>query len=310
MIAERQLQNWASAPVATKFKYTHEEVRKALANYLPDFAKNNHGYDLKNENYEVYLQGSYANSTNITGESDVDIVIELNSIFSYDIEQLTEEEQQTFHSYYSNPSKYKFSQFKKDVFHSLEKYFSKTTLEYGAKSLKIPKNSSRVNADVIPAFHHRKYGRFTYYMTDQYVSGIKLYNTDKDELIINYPKEHKLNCEALNHDTEGKFKDSIRIFKNFRKLLINKGEIDESLAPSYCIENLIYNCPAPVFNGSYQSIVINILQNALDDSENGSLEYYKCANGQDMLFLSPNTWDAGNAMRFITKCANLVLEKI
>lgn len=310
MISEQQLQTWASAPAASKFKYTHEEVRKALASYLPDFAKSNHGYELKNENYEVYLQGSYANSTNITGESDVDIVIELNSIFSYDIDQLTDEEKQTFHSFYSNPSQYKFAQFKKDVFASLKKYFSKTTLEYGAKSLKIPKNSSRVNADVIPAFHHRKYGRFTYYTIDQYVSGIKLYNTETNELIINYPKEHKKNCEALNHDTEGKFKDSIRIFKNLRKQLKQKNEIDDSLAPSYFIENLIYNCPAPTFNGSYQSIVINILQNVLNDSENGSLQYYKCANGQDMLFLSKHTWNTDDAMSFIAKCANLVLEKL
>ena len=310
MISEQQLQTWASSPAATKFKHTHEEIRKALSAYLSEFAKNNHGYEIKAENYEIYLQGSYANSTNITGDSDVDVVIELKSIFSYDLDQLTEEEKNTFHSFYPNKSVYQFAQFKKDVHDALKKYFSGTTIEYGKKSIKIPKNTLRVNADVIPAFHHRKYGRFTFYTTDQYVAGIKFYNTETNDLIINYPKEHKNNCEALNHDTEGKFKDSIRIFKNIRKKLNEKNEMDEKLAPSYFIENLIYNCPAPVFNGSYQSIVINILQNTLNDSENGSLQYYKCANGQDLLFLSKNGWNIEHAKIFIAKCASLILEKI
>ena len=310
MISEQQLNTWASAPAATKYKYTHEEIRKALAAYLPNLAKHNHNYEIKPDNYELYLQGSYANSTNITGDSDVDLVIELTSIFSYDIDQLTDDEKKDFHAYYSSPSTYKFAQFKKDVFDSLQKYFSKTTICYGKKSLKIPKNTLRVNADVVPSFHHRKYGRFTYYLTDQYVSGIKFFNTNTNELIINYPKEHKKNCEALNHDTQGKFKDSVRIFKNFRKKLRQNGQINKDLAPSYFIENLIYNCPAPVFNGSYQTIIINILQNILNDSQNKSLEYYKCANGQDLLFLSNNSWELDKANIFISKCADLMLEKI
>lgn len=55
MISEQQLQQWASAPAATKYKHTHEEIRKALSSYLSEFAKNNHGYEIKAENYDVYL---------------------------------------------------------------------------------------------------------------------------------------------------------------------------------------------------------------------------------------------------------------
>jgi len=86
--------------------------------------------------------------------------------------------------------------------------------------------------------------------------------------------------------------------------------MDENIAPSYFIENMIYNCPAPCFNGSYQDITLKILQNVLNDAENGSIEYYKCANGQDLLFLSKNGRNIENAKTFIFKCANLVLEKI
>ena len=308
MISEERLQVWANAPSATKYKYTHEKIREALSKYLPEIAKSNHGYNIKPGSYDVYLQGSYANSTNITGDSDVDVVIELISIFSYDINQLTEEEKSDFHSYYPSKSEYRFIEFKKDVQESLQMYFSDVVVKYGNKSLKIPKNSLRVNADVVPAFQHKKYGRFTFYTTDKFVSGIKFYNAEDNTIIINYPKKHKESCEALNHDTERKFKDSIRIFKNIKKVLRETGKIDDDTAPSYFIENLIYNCPAPVFNGSYQKIVINILQNILDDTQNGSLEYYKCANGQDLLFLSPNTWNLKDAQLFISEAANLILK--
>lgn len=310
MISEQQLQKWAFAPIATKYKYTHERIREALSQYLPDVAKRNHGFSISSSDYEVYLQGSYANKTNINIESDVDVVIELTSIFSYNIDQLTEEEKRSFHSCYPSSSKYKFDQFKKDVYGSLQKYFSSVTIEFANKSLKIPKNNLRVNADVIPAFHHRKYGRFSFYTINQYVPGIKFYNSETNKLIINYPKEHKKNCEALNHDTENKFKDSVRVFKNIKKSLKDKGEINDNLAPSYFIENLIYNCPAHVFNGSYQTISFNILQNVLNDIENKSLRYYKCANGQDLLFLSNNMWNENDAKIFILKSANLMLGKI
>lgn len=38
----------------------------------------------------IYLQGSYANSTNIKEDSDVDIVVECNSIFLSDTSALSE----------------------------------------------------------------------------------------------------------------------------------------------------------------------------------------------------------------------------
>jgi hypothetical protein len=83
--------------------------------------------------------------------------------------------------------------------------------------------------------------------------------------------------------------------------------MDKDIAPSYFIENLIYNSPAEAFNGGYQEMLRKIFQNWLNDTENGRIEYYKCANGQDLLFSSENMWDIDNAKEFITKSANLFL---
>ena len=304
MISEQSLQLLASPPAATKFKHTYEEVKHALEISLSVFAGERHGYEIKAGDYEVYLQGSYANSTNITGESDVDIVIQLNSTISHDSTQLSSIEAMRFQESFA-ASPYRFVHFKKDVHSSLRKHF--TSVECKAKSLKIPKNNLRVNADVIPAFCHKKYISSTGYTRNSYILGIKFLNTDTFEKIINYPKQHKENCEKKNILTDGKFKDSVRIFKNFKKYLIQKDMIDRSLIPSYYIENLIFNCPnTTFFNSDYKIIVVNILQKILADNKSGDLKDYVCANGQHWLF-GKNGWDVQSAETFIYKCAELMI---
>jgi len=65
MITEEQLNIWSKAPIATKYKYTHEQIRKALDKYISDISIKNNNYRINTSDYDVYLQGSYANSTNI-----------------------------------------------------------------------------------------------------------------------------------------------------------------------------------------------------------------------------------------------------
>ena len=67
-----QLETWANAPGSAKPQFTHEQIRKALSQSAA----------LKSRDYEVFLQGSYANSTNVKIDSDIDVVVQLNSDFS------------------------------------------------------------------------------------------------------------------------------------------------------------------------------------------------------------------------------------
>ena len=70
-IPESQLETWSRQGEAKTLKETLESVRNALKAYdWPSHVQ-----------YEVYLQGSYKNDTNIRGDSDVDIVVQLNSRF-------------------------------------------------------------------------------------------------------------------------------------------------------------------------------------------------------------------------------------
>jgi predicted nucleotidyltransferase len=72
---------------------THETIRNALGEVSsPIYGKDS----------DIYLQGSYVNDTNVRGESDVDVVVQLNSSWFPDISGLTQEEQQLYRSFYQN----------------------------------------------------------------------------------------------------------------------------------------------------------------------------------------------------------------
>ena len=76
-IPESQLKTWSHRGAVRTAKQTHESIRKALEAYnWPSEAQ-----------YEVYLQGSYKNYTNIRGDSDVDVVVQLNSTFSHNLSE-------------------------------------------------------------------------------------------------------------------------------------------------------------------------------------------------------------------------------
>lgn len=79
-IPESQLSRWSHHGPQEASIRTHEEIRRVLANHQWP----------RGMTYDFYLQGSYWNDTNIRGDSDVDVVLELNSIFNYDATALGE----------------------------------------------------------------------------------------------------------------------------------------------------------------------------------------------------------------------------
>ena len=63
--------------------------------------------------------------------------------------------------------------------------------------------------------------------------------------IDNFPKAHVVNSEDKDtfDRTYHSYKPTVRMFKNARTFLIDKGDISDGLAPSYFIEGLLYNVP-------------------------------------------------------------------
>ena len=81
-ITDEVLLKWSAIGSTDLSKYGYDFVKNRLENL--DFIKAN------SQDFEIYLQGSYANHTNIRRESDVDIVLQYNGIFRYDDSRLDE----------------------------------------------------------------------------------------------------------------------------------------------------------------------------------------------------------------------------
>jgi hypothetical protein len=282
-----QLETWSGQGAVATSRATYATVKAALEDANAKYA---------DRNFKVFLQGSYGNDTNIWAESDVDVVIRYDGAFFHDIEERPADEQAKFNAAYPNGGTYPYSDFKEHVQQALKSKFG-DSVKPGTKAIKIKENGNRRNADVIVAFEFRRYYKFKGVYDDNHVTGICFFLSDGTR-VANYPNQHSENLTAKHQATSNKLKPMIRIFKNTRSKMIEKGFIREGSAPSYYIEGLLYNVPNEHFLGDYQDIFLNILKwlyEAKDRTE------FVCANEQYYL-LRDNThtcWSCGDGANFI-----------
>jgi len=292
-ISESQIETWSHQGAVTTAKATHESIRNALDSY-----KWPAGVD-----FEVYLQGSYKNSTNIRGDSDVDIVVQLNSTFRKDLSALSADEKALYGQAYHDAT-YLWEHFRADILEALRAYYGASTISEGDKAVKVAGGSNRLSADVVICLQYRKYLRFRSTSDQQYVEGIAFYALRENRWVINFPKLHYDNGVNKNAQdrTNGWYKPTVRVFKNARSYLIDHGGVTKDLAPSYFLECLIYNVPDEKFGSSYQDTfcdVVNWLVKA--DTEN-----FVCNNEQLLLFgNTPEQWSRDEANRLIQKLIEL-----
>ena len=253
-IPNSQLETWSHQGAQTNAEITHLSIRNAISNLSW------RGIELKD-----YLQGSYRNSTNIYGNSDVDIIVQLSHLLNL-----------------LGPQE--LSRYRQDVFNILNsKIYGKITL--GTKSIKVEKRP--LNADVVVC----------QLASVNSVECIRFFAQDGRE-IINYPKQHLDNGARKNALTSKAYKKTIRIFKKMRdRLIANDWRIQEGVAPSYFIECLLYNVPDEYFVGNYDQTVpstLNWINQNLNQVE------FCCQNGQVYLFGdSPEQWSRDRAATFI-----------
>src|SRR5258708_1063699 len=145
-IPEAQLDTWSHQGTVAQSSTTYQTIKSALEATDTKYA---------GHNYEVFLQGSYGNDTNIFAESDVDIVIRLNSIYYYDTSALTPQDLFVFNAGLS-PGTYPYADYKSHVVAALEKQFG-SDVKPGTKAIKIKANGYRRNADVVVGAQFRRY---------------------------------------------------------------------------------------------------------------------------------------------------------
>lgn len=252
------------------------------------------------KSYKVFLQGSYGNDTNIVKESDVDVVIRLDSIFTYDITPLPPQEQAAFKASYSDAT-YTHKDFRQDVLKTLSARFD-DDVEPGTKAVMIKPFHNRRKTDVLIATKHKKYSRFNGIGDESEVTGISFHKLDGTR-VVNYPTQHRQNLVARNQASGEWLKHIVRIFKNARQKLIEQEVIAAGVAPSYYIEGLLYNVPIDRFDPTYEGSMVNCI-NWLWSADRST---FLCANEQYKLLdgNSDVSWNAKNCDLFLNGLVGL-----
>ncbi|AKX96031.1 nucleotidyltransferase [Moorella thermoacetica] len=290
-IPEKQLETWAHQGAISTAKSTHESVRNALFE----------SKSLRQMDLDVYLQGSYKNSTNIRGDSDVDIIVQLNSVFIPDTSGLSSSEREQFVMTYGDAA-YSWDNFRTDVLKALREYYGSKAITESNKSIKVAGVSGRLPSDVVVCLQYRKYRRFRGIGDEDYIEGIIFYTLVERRKVINYPKKHYVNGVNKQKRTDNFYKRTVRMFKNARTYLVDNGTVDAKLAPSYFLECLLYNVPDRFFTTSYQETFYQVLKWLCQTNLSG----FTCQNEQLPLFgSSPEQWSETRAQKLIESLVKL-----
>lgn len=289
-IPESQLETWSHQGAMKQSRDTYATIKNSLEAKDAKYAA---------KAFEVFLQGSYGNDTNIYAESDVDVVIRLDDLYYYDISELNATDKQIFNAS-SGTVTYDLPDFKADVIAALKKSFDadKTfdapDVQPGKKAIKIEASGNRRNADVLASAQFRRYYSTASGM--QYTPGICFFNSSGTR-IVNYPKLHSANCTSKHQATNSWFKPMVRVLKNMRSKLVDDGVIGAGVAPSYFLEGLLYNVPNDKFGSSYGDTFVAAMNWILGAQRDKLV----CAHGQHWLVRdsAAESWPTGNYSAFM-----------
>jgi hypothetical protein len=239
-IPEAQLETWSRPGKTGQFTDTYKSIS---ANMLDSSAP------YPAANVEVFLQGSYGNDTNVWADSDVDIVLKHTSAYYYDLSQLPKDQQTRYENEHSGHALYGYEKFKAHAEGYIKRLYN--DVQVGKKAVFVPGNNGRRNADILVCQQFRRYtsyepGNIRYHEGVAFFSG--------GNRIDNFPKQHSANLTSKHQATKSNFKPMVRVFKNMRNSMIEKGLLADGVAPSYFIEGMLWNVPNDKFTGDYQDM--------------------------------------------------------
>lgn len=250
-IPESQLETWSHQGGTANAQATHLSIRAALAAGDSPMARFDH---------EIFLQGSYKSDTNVRADSDVDIVVQLNAVFGYDESALSPDEKQFFNRDYPDAQGDAWSDFRRAVLTALRNRYGAARVEERSKCLKVQPGPGYLAADVIPALQFRKYSRCYGRGLESFAEGIR-FRDRSGRTITNYPKIHYDNGVAKNSlsRTLGRYKRTVRMFKNSRTRAVERGYLAVNAAPSYFIDSLLWNVPDELFADNLQTTFCEVV---------------------------------------------------
>lgn len=259
--------------------------------------------ELKGKDIEIFIQGSYANNTNVRKESDVDVCVMLKDTFYSEYPTGLGREDYGFTKGTNN-----FKTYRKDNINAANHKYGGKNVSPGNKSIKIIENGGRVESDIVPSFQYRNYATINSQDPEKFVEGVKFLPNNGGE-IINYPKQHIENGKVKNKKTHRRYKRQVRLLKRLRyqmidqKISVNKG------ISSFLIECLVYNTPDHIFNNhnTYGEQLKHVLMYLYKQTKpDGGAENWKEVSDLLDLFSTERKWDLSMVNEFLEQVWSFV----
>lgn len=295
-IPSDQLDIWAKQGSIDLSSTTYQSIRNALTDTNSPILE-----QITSGKIKITLQGSYANDTNTRGDSDVDVLVVLDTFHSNKL--ALPRDQYLLHEQTYPVAQYGWSDLRRDVTAALKSYYGAGFVDdTGNKSIKVLKNSGRLNADIVPVVVYRNY---TYFLSDanhEKSEGVLFYHRTTNEEIVNFPDQHYSNGVAKHQATSNTFKRIVRIIKNARTHAVEKNILAKDATPSYFLQSMIYNVPDAAFAGNDQTALYNVLSHLTQNDIHG----YITQSEQHALFGTTGIhWNHADAMTTISALTHL-----
>ena len=268
---EKQLESFTK-PISDSEEQRCKNMINMIKDAINDYYYNTYDSKMNLSNYEIFLQGSYANNTNVKQNSDVDICVMYKNIFRYHMPLG-----------YSLDAKYSdatitYMEIRNTIKKALINKFGINRVVDKNKAIRILSNTYTTDADVVVAFQYR------YYINqNDYLEGIAYTALDGTN-VVNYPKIHIKNGNNKNKITNHMYKKMVRIFKKVMYDMQEDGLEISKEVKGFVLECMCYNYPN---DKSYQYIETKYsenLKNMINYFLNNSLKYWKEVNEIKELF--------------------------
>ena len=269
---ENQLESFTK-PISDSENQRCENMIRMVKEAIQLYYTETRDYKLDLNNYEIFLQGSYANNTNVKQNSDVDICVMYKNVFNYKMPQ-----GYTLDGSYSDSTLDYFT-LRNLIKNALIKKFGSDRVIDKNKAIRILSNTYTTDADVVVAFQYRNYENSTTYQ-----EGIYYKACNDGSPIINYPKIHIKNGNSKNIATNHMYKKMVRIFKKIMYDMQDNNIYASKDVKGFVLECMIYNIPNDKIYQYIDTKYSTNLSNMIDTFINDSMNLWKEVNQIKWLF--------------------------
>jgi hypothetical protein len=289
MSTEDTLKSWSERPSNAeqdRIDRTERLIKEAL----------NKSSDIQVQNARVFAKGSVRMRTNIRQTSDIDICVEARSVFYADYPEGKSRE-----SYGHSSSDYTFATFRHSIEKALTDEFGSSAVDIsGNKAIRINADvsGSRIDADVVAAFEHRRYNS----NNGNYHQGIELRPKDNtSKRIINWPEQNYRNSLDKHESTYRRYRKMVRIIKRLKDAMKDAGYDVEKGGESFLVESLLWNVPEVLYgNPTYYQDLVGIFEYLIKMlADQSSVEEWGEVNELKYLFRDSQKWTRQEALDFI-----------